>query len=120
MVASLIAGLADSSTQLIVARVLQGTGASLITPSALGIVADAFTEGKEREMALGIYGALAGLAATVGVLAGGLLTDGPGWSWIFYVNVPIGVVLLALTAVVLRENRMRGPEAKSTQPAPCR
>lgn len=112
VVASLIAGLADSSTQLIVARVLQGTGASLITPSALGIVADAFTEGKEREMALGIYGALAGLAATVGVLAGGLLTDGPGWSWIFYVNVPIGVVLLALTAVVLRENRIARPGGK--------
>jgi EmrB/QacA subfamily drug resistance transporter len=107
--ASLTAGLSSAGGQLIGARVAQGIGAALITPSALGIVADAFKEGKERENALGIYGALAGTAASVGVLAGGFLTDGPGWSWIFYVNVPIGVVLLAATMFVLPENRIAHP-----------
>ncbi|MFE9328866.1 MFS transporter [Nocardia sp. NPDC052278] len=107
--ASLTAGLSDVGGQLIGARVAQGIGAALITPSALGIVADAFKEGKERENALGIYGALAGTAASVGVLAGGFLTDGPGWSWIFYVNIPIGVVLLATTLLVLPENRIAHP-----------
>ncbi|WP_433709597.1 MFS transporter [Nocardia sp. CA-084685] len=104
--ASLTAGLSSTGGQLIGARIAQGIGAALITPSALGIVADAFKEGKERENALGIYGALAGTAASVGVLAGGFLTDGPGWSWIFYVNVPIGAVLLAATMLVLPENRI--------------
>lgn len=99
--ASLTAGLSATGGQLIGARVAQGIGAALITPSALGAVADAFAEGKQRENALGIYGALAGSAASVGVLAGGFLTDGPGWSWIFYVNVPIGVLLLAATMFVL-------------------
>ncbi|NUP48011.1 MAG: MFS transporter [Catenulispora sp.] len=107
--ASLSAGLSGTGAELIGARVAQGIGASLITPSALGIVADAFKEGKARENALGIYGALAGTAASVGVLAGGFLTDGPGWSWIFYVNVPIGVVLVAATMFVLPENRIAHP-----------
>ncbi|MQY31947.1 MFS transporter [Nocardia aurantia] len=107
--ASLTAGLSSTGGQLIGARIAQGVGAALITPSALGIVADAFNEGKQRENALGIYGALAGTAASVGVLAGGLLTDGPGWSWIFYVNIPIGLVLSAATMFVLPENRIAHP-----------
>ncbi|WP_405138715.1 MFS transporter [Nocardia sp. NBC_01388] len=100
--ASLIAGLATSTTMLIASRAAQGVGAALIAPSALAVVADTFPEGKERNSALGIYGALGGAAASVGVLAGGFLTDGPGWQWIFFVNVPIGAVLAAATAVLLR------------------
>jgi len=109
--ASLTAGLSGSGGQLIAARVAQGVGAALITPSALGIVADTFKQGKERDNALGIYGALAGTAASVGVLAGGFLTDGPGWSWIFYVNVPIGVFLIAASMYVLPENPIPHPGA---------
>ena len=107
--ASLVAGLSTSSGQLIGARFAEGIGAAMMTPSALGLVADAFKQGKERETALGIYGALQGAAATVGVLAGGFLTDGPGWSWIFYVNIPIVVLLLAATVVVLPTNRVADP-----------
>jgi EmrB/QacA subfamily drug resistance transporter len=109
---SLTAGLSGSSGQLIAARVVQGIGAALITPSALGIVADTFKAGKDRETALGIYGAIAGTAASVGVLGGGFLTDGPGWSWIFYVNVPIAVTLVALTLVVLPQNVIAHPEGR--------
>jgi EmrB/QacA subfamily drug resistance transporter len=94
--ASLAAGLANSAELLIIARAVQGLGAALIAPSALSIVANTFTEGKERNAALGIFGATGGLAGTVGVLGGGLLTDGPGWEWIFLVNVPIGIVLIGL------------------------
>ncbi|GAB2563504.1 MFS transporter [Nocardia heshunensis] len=107
--ASLAAGFADGSAVLIVARAVQGVGAALIAPTALAVVADTFTEGKERNNALGIYGALGGAAASVGVLGGGLLTDGPGWRWIFFVNIPIGVLLLAATFAVLRENRIALP-----------
>lgn len=107
--ASLAAGLATSSTMLIASRAVQGIGAALIAPSALAVVADTFPEGKDRGAALGIYGALGGAAASVGVLAGGFLTDGPGWPWIFYVNVPIGIVLAAATVFVLRENRIAQP-----------
>jgi MFS family permease len=106
---SLVAGLSTSSGQLISARFAEGIGAALITPSALGIVADAFKQGKERESALGIYGALQGAAASVGVLAGGFLTDGPGWSWIFYVNIPIVALLLVASMVVLPSNRVVDP-----------
>lgn len=92
--ASLFAGLADSTPLLIIARALQGFGAALIAPSALAIVAATFTEGKERNAALGIFGAVGGIAASVGVLVSGLLTDGPGWPWIFFINIPIGLALL--------------------------
>jgi MFS family permease len=94
---------------LIASRAAQGIGAALIAPSALAVVADTFTVEKERNAALGIYGALSGAAASVGVLAGGFLTDGPGWQWIFFVNVPIGMLLVAATFVLLRENRITHP-----------
>ncbi|WP_162958194.1 MFS transporter [Nocardia yunnanensis] len=101
----LTAGLAQNSATVIAARAVQGVGAALVAPSALALVANTFPEGKQRENALGIYGALGGAAATVGVLAGGLLTDGPGWRWIFLVNVPIGLVLSVAGFVVLRGGR---------------
>jgi EmrB/QacA subfamily drug resistance transporter len=96
--ASLLAGLANSSELLIVARGIQGFGAALIAPSALAILAVNFAEGRERNTALGIFGAVGGTSASVGVIASGLLTDGPGWRWIFFINLPIGAALIALAA----------------------
>jgi EmrB/QacA subfamily drug resistance transporter len=105
-VASLAAGLADSATLLIAARALQGFGAAMIAPSALSILATTFKEGKERNSALGIFGATGGLAGSVGVLAGGLITDGPGWQWIFFINVPIGIALIGLALRYLPAHRV--------------
>ena len=99
--ASLLAGVAGSAELLIGARALQGFGAALIPPAALSILAVTFPDGAERNRALGLYGATAGVSASVGVIASGLLTDGPGWHWVFLINVPIGVVLIALSAVCL-------------------
>ena len=95
-VASLIAGLAQSAEVLIGARAVQGFGAALLAPSALAILAVTFPEGRERNGALGIFGAVAGSSASVGVIASGLLTDGPGWRWVFFVNVPVGMLLATL------------------------
>lgn len=89
--ASLVSGLADNGTTLIVARGFQGLGASFIAPSALAILHNTFTEGAARNKALGIWGSLAGMAAILGVVLGGVLADGPGWEWIFWINVPIGL-----------------------------
>ncbi|MFJ6686866.1 MFS transporter [Streptomyces werraensis] len=99
-VASLACGLADGAMMLLGGRVMQGLGAALLSPSALSIVTTTFT-GRERNKALGVWAALGGSGAAVGVLVGGALTDGPGWQWIFYLNVPVGlVVLVALPTVV--------------------
>jgi len=99
--ASLLAGVAGSADLLIGARALQGFGAALIPPAALSILAVTFAEGAERNRALGLYGAVTGVSGSVGVLASGLLTDGAGWHWVFRINVPIGVVLIAMAAVFL-------------------
>ena len=96
--ASLLAGLAESPELLIGARALQGFGAALIPPAALSIIAVTFEEGADRNRALGLFGAVAGVSASVGVIASGLLTDGPGWRWVFLINVPIGVLLIAMAA----------------------
>jgi Major Facilitator Superfamily len=96
--ASLLAGLAQSQGLLIGARAVQGFGAALVAPAALSILAVTFAEGRERNWALGIFGAVGGSSASVGVIASGLLTDGPGWRWVFLINVPIGVLLIALAA----------------------
>ncbi|GAB2934729.1 MFS transporter [Streptomyces mayteni] len=93
--ASLTAGLAGGAAVLIGARMLQGVGAALLSPAALSVVATTF-HGPERNRALGVWAAIGGTGSAVGVLVGGLLTAGPGWEWIFYVNVPIGLALLAL------------------------
>jgi hypothetical protein len=93
--ASLLAGLAGSAGFLIGARALQGFGAALLPPAALSILAVTFEEGADRNRALGIYGAVTGLSASVGVIASGLLTDGPGWRRVFLINVPVGVLLIA-------------------------
>jgi EmrB/QacA subfamily drug resistance transporter len=99
--ASLLAGVAGSAGLLIGARALQGFGAALLPPAALSILAVTFEEGAERNRALGIFGATAGVSASVGVIASGLLTDGPGWRWVFFINVPVGVVLIAMAAIFL-------------------
>ncbi len=99
--ASLLAGVAGSAELLIGARALQGFGAALIPPAALSILAVTFAEGAERNRAVGLYGAVAGVSASIGVIASGLLTDGPGWHWVFLINVPIGVLLIAMAAVFL-------------------
>jgi EmrB/QacA subfamily drug resistance transporter len=104
-IASLFCGLAWSEGVLIAFRALQGFGAAVITPSALSIVMTTFEEGAERNKALGIWGALGGGGAAVGVLAGGVLTKYLGWEWIFYVNVPVGALALALTPRFVRESR---------------
>jgi EmrB/QacA subfamily drug resistance transporter len=103
--ASLLAGLAQSQGLLIGARAVQGFGAALLAPAALSILAVIFAEGRERNWALGIFGAVGGSAASVGVIASGLLTDGPGWRWVFLVNVPIGLLLIALAARFLPADR---------------
>ena len=103
--ASFLAGVSQSIGILIAARGFQGFGAALVTPAALSILAVTFTEGQERNRALGIYGAVGGTSATVGVIASGLLTDGPGWRWIFFINVPVGIVLIALATVFLVVDR---------------
>jgi len=103
--ASLMCGLAWSTAALIVARVVQGAGAAVMTPTALSIISTTFTEGAERNKALGIWGAMGGIGATTAWLIGGPLVDGPGWRWIFFINVPLGLAALALSPVLLRESR---------------
>lgn len=100
--ASLLAGLAENAELLIASRALQGFGAAMIPPAALSILAVTFEEGTARNRALGLYGAVAGISATVGVIASGLLTDGPGWRAIFLLNVPIGIALITMAARLLR------------------
>jgi EmrB/QacA subfamily drug resistance transporter len=104
-IASLVCGLAESEGTLIGARAVQGLGGAIISPAALSIVMTTFEEGPERNKALGIWGALGGSGAAVGVLAGGVLTKYLGWEWIFFVNVPVGAAVLALTLRVVRESR---------------
>jgi len=104
-VASLAAGLATSDTALIAFRAIQGVGAAIVAPAALSILTTTFAEGRDRNLALGIWGAVSGLGGAAGVLLGGVLTDALSWEWVFLVNVPVGVVLLALTPFLLRESR---------------
>ena len=102
---SLLCGLAWSDESLIAARALQGLGAATITPSALSILTTTFTEGRERNIALGAWGAVGAFGAAAGVLMGGVLTDLLSWEWIFFVNVPFGVLSLVLAPILLSESR---------------
>jgi EmrB/QacA subfamily drug resistance transporter len=106
--ASLACGLASTITVLIAARAVQGVGAAVISPATLSIITTTFQEGSERNKALGIWGAIGGSGAAAGVLFGGLLTSYAGWEWIFFVNVPVGVLVLALTRTFVRESRIEG------------
>jgi EmrB/QacA subfamily drug resistance transporter len=102
---SLLDGLAWSSSSLIVFRGLQGLGAALLAPAALSILTTTFKEGRDRNVALGIWGAASGSGGAAGVLLGGALTSALSWSWIFFINVPVGVLLLLVSPVLLKESR---------------
>jgi EmrB/QacA subfamily drug resistance transporter len=105
-VASLGAALSTGEVSLIATRAVQGLGAAIMLPAALAIVMNMFAEGAERNKALGIWGGLGAAGATVGVIAGGLLTRYVGWEYIFYLNVPIGAVALALAPKIVPESRL--------------
>ena len=114
--ASLMCGLAWSPAALLAARVVQGVGAAIMTPTALSIISTTFPDGPERNKALGIWGGLGGIGATAAWLIGGPLVDGPGWEWIFFINIPLGLAALALSPVLLRESRAE-LERRSYDPA---
>lgn len=109
--ASLVTGLATGGEMLIGGRVGQGLGAALLSPAALSVVVKLF-DGDERNKALGIWSALGGAGSAVGVLLGGVLTAGPGWQWVFYVNVPIGLIVLLALVRRLPSDRPATPAAR--------
>jgi EmrB/QacA subfamily drug resistance transporter len=102
---SLLCGLAWSEGSLIAFRAVQGLGGAILAPAALSLLMTTFAEGRERNTALGIYGAASGSGAAAGVLLGGLLTSYLSWPWIFFINVPVGLTAIALTPLLLRESR---------------
>ncbi|MFJ8924283.1 MFS transporter [Streptomyces sp. NPDC102415] len=106
--ASVLGGLAANEALLIGARILQGVGASIAAPTALSLIATNFPEGKARNKAMGVYAAMAGLGSTVGLLLGGVLTDFLDWRWVFFVNIPIGIAVLAGTKLLAEGERNTG------------
>jgi EmrB/QacA subfamily drug resistance transporter len=105
IIGSLLCGFAWSETSLIGARALQGLGAAAISPAALSILMTSFKEGRDRNIALGVWGGVGGFGAAAGVLLGGVLTDALSWEWIFFVNIPVGLIALALVPLLLGESR---------------
>jgi len=105
VLASLAGGLSQSEGQLIAARALQGLGAAMLAPAALSMVTTIFSEGAERNKALGVWGAVSGSGGAAGVLLGGVLTEYAGWEWVLWVNVPIGIVIALLAPRLLDESR---------------
>jgi EmrB/QacA subfamily drug resistance transporter len=103
-VSSLLDGLAWSEGSLIAFRSLQGLGAALLSPAALSILTTTFAEGRERNLALGIWGAVSGSGGAAGVLLGGALTSALSWSWIFFINVPVGAAVLLVAPRLVRES----------------
>src|SRR3954447_4201580 len=106
--ASLVGGFSNSDSMLIAARAVQGLGAEILSPSALSIVTTTFRDGAERNKALGVWGAVAGSGGAAGVLLGGVLTDGLGWEWVLWVNVPIGIGAALLAPRLVAESRAEG------------
>src|SRR5438105_1019570 len=104
-VSSLLSGLAWSEGSLIAFRALQGLGGGLLSPAALSILTTTFEEGRERNLALGVWGAVSGSGGAAGVLLGGVLTSSLNWSWIFFINVPVGALVVAVTPWLVRESR---------------
>lgn len=106
--ASLLVGLAPSGGLLIAARVLQGIGAALTAPNALALIATTFPAGEARNKALAIYGAMSGLGIVAGLLLGGVLTGTLGWRWVFFINIPVGLLVLAGTRTLVDAARHSG------------
>ena len=107
--ASLLGGFATSATWLLAARALQGVGGAMIAPTALALITTTFPEGPQRNRAMGVYAAMSGGGAAVGLVAGGLLTTYLSWRWVLFVNVPIGILVAAVAPYVLAESaRQRG------------
>jgi EmrB/QacA subfamily drug resistance transporter len=104
-VSSLLDGLAWSEGSLIAFRSLQGLGAALLSPAALSILMTTFREGRERNLALGVWGAASGSGGAAGVLLGGALVSGLSWPWIFFINVPVGALVIGVSPYLLRESR---------------
>jgi len=105
---ALIGGLAQNSGTVIGSRLAQGVGAAMMLPAALSILTTTFRDGPERRKALGAWGGMAGLGSAAGVLLGGLLTQGPGWRWVFLVKPPLCAVVLAGAFMLLKDDRRRG------------
>ncbi|WP_245975765.1 MFS transporter [Amycolatopsis palatopharyngis] len=105
LIVSLLSGLAWNAEVMIAARALHGVSAALMAPTALSILTATFAEGAERNKALAGWAGIAGIGATAGLLIGGALTDGLGWEWIFFVNVPVALVMLVLSPALLQESR---------------
>jgi EmrB/QacA subfamily drug resistance transporter len=107
-VASLVGGLAQTEELLVIARLAQGAGAAMMSPAALSVLTTTFTDRRERNLALGAWAAVPGLAGALGVVLSGVLTQGPGWRWIFYLNVPVaGLALVGALALLGGETRAR-------------
>ena len=113
---SLAAGLSRSEGMLIAARLLQGVGAAMMAPAALSILTTTFREGADRNTALGVWGAISGLAAAAGVFLGGVLAEGPGWRWVFYVNIPVCLLAIGAALRLLSGGRARGRLAEFDTP----
>jgi EmrB/QacA subfamily drug resistance transporter len=105
--ASLLGGLATTEAWLIGARVIQGVGGAIAAPTALALIASTFPEGAPRNRAMGVYAAMSGAGAAIGVLLGGVLTSALGWRWVLFVNVPIGLAVIYLVPRVLGETQTR-------------
>src|SRR3989440_8939367 len=103
--ASLVCGVSQSEGMLLVARGFQGLGGAMVSPAALSIILTTFAEGRERNHALAVWGAIAGAGGAVGLLLGGLIVEVLTWRWVFFINVPIGAVVLALAPRVVPESR---------------
>ncbi|MFC7675968.1 MFS transporter [Mycolicibacterium sp. GCM10028919] len=108
IVASLVGGLGQSTAMLIVARAMQGVGAAMVAPNALALIATTFDSRKMRDAALSLYGAMSGIGIVIGLVLGGVLTDLLGWRWVFFVNVPIGLLVLAGGRTLVAPERHTG------------
>ena len=115
-ISSLTAGVAGSEGMLIGARLAQGIGAAMMMPAALSILTTSFHEGSDRNKALGAWGALAGLASAVGVFLGGVLSEGPGWRWVFFVNLPVCALILVAAFRLISGERHRARLANFDTP----
>src|SRR3954452_1523936 len=103
--ASLLCGVSQSEGTLLVARGLQGLGGAMVSPAALSIILTTFAEGTERNRALSVWGAIAGAGGAVGLLLGGVIVQALSWRWVFFINVPIGAIVLALAPRIVPESR---------------